>query len=163
MTPIRLSVIRWFLLLFAGVYLCTWVKKMDMLFFPYNDMFSRVSQPMVQAYVYYVKVNGQRIPYSHLPYHKKELMENMPRRYAEYVQDQRHSPLDRFWLQYVPALQKHRPPPVDFPTWANGYLQLAGIKKSTSMQIELMRYTLDVSKPLPHLTDSTLLQQVHVP
>ena len=73
-----------FILIFYSV---TFSKRMGMIFFPYNNMFTVDFTKTNQAFTYGVKINGEMIPITGYLYWKKDFLESSLTTYVEYIEN----------------------------------------------------------------------------
>ncbi|MEI8052753.1 MAG: hypothetical protein WCH52_03315 [Bacteroidota bacterium] len=137
---------------------------MDMLFFPYNDMFSNITKSTIKPSTFYLKVNGEKVPFTTNLYWKKDFMEQAPNKYATYIKANQQNYL-AFFLDVkikdknishslINRLTPHR---VDFPFWAAGYLAFAGMPVIKESKIELCQYNYSFNNQTAVLEDSIIL------
>lgn len=67
-----------------------------MIFFPYNDMFSSKIQHSNFKKCYLVKLNNDRIKFTDFPYWKKDILEQAPLKYANYINNNNQNQLAIF-------------------------------------------------------------------
>ena len=135
-----------------------------MLFFPYNDMFSNITKSTIKPSTIYLKVNGEKVPFTRNLYWKKDFMEQAPNKYATYIKANQQNYL-AFFLDVkikdknishslINRLTPHR---VDFPFWAAGYLAFAGMPLIKESKIELCQYNYSFNNQTAVLEDSIIL------
>jgi len=117
-------------ILFIIFYTVASFKKMDMVIFPYNDMFSHTApfNDRIQTNALYV--NGKRVDITSRLYWKKDFMETSLRNYAAYQQNGQKVPLENYlnkknypeWFN-----QKVVADPLKVAHWPRWYLHYAGL------------------------------------
>jgi hypothetical protein len=129
------------------VYITLFYKKMDMMPFPYNNMFSQQNQETTHT-TYFVKLNGKLIPYTSFMYWKKDFIEQAGYKYHEYIGLQQKNYLANYiavkpWSPSTKALLEQRltPSKLDFPTWVKWYTTFANAAIPKHAQFELVAYS----------------------
>jgi len=150
------------LVLYVAVYFTCMFKKMDMAFFPYNNMYSNTRTNELTCY--YLKINNQRISYSHFMYWKKDFLEQSVFKYADYVNHHQNNYLSVYINEKVKnknqnAVLKNAltPSKVDFKSWANWYATYAGMNLQPNDDFELVKYKLQIKNGLSSILDSIIL------
>jgi hypothetical protein len=135
---------------------------MDMAMFPYNNMYSNSQN--VETSCFYLKLNGQRINYTHFMYWKKDFLEQSVTKYAGYVNQNQRNYLNMYIDEKVKNKQQNAnikkaliPGEVDFQSWATWYANYAGIKVNPNDHFELVNYNVEVKNGLSAILDSNIL------
>ena len=125
-------------------YLVLFYKKMDMMLFPYNNMFSEQIQEAPPT-TYFVKMNGQFIPYSHFMYWKKDFLEQAGYKFQDYISKGKKNHVEQFILEksWSPSLQKQlverlTPSKLGFSEWVIWYATFANKQIPSHAQFELV-------------------------
>jgi len=132
-----------------------------MIVFPYNDMFSCQNQNSKFKKCYFVKLNNDRIKFTDFPYWKKDILEQAPNKYGNYIKNNNQNQLDIFlkskihdsltlffWKGRLTLLQKD---PNDWLIW---YATFSGNKINKSDSIFLVEYDISTATGFPVITDS---------
>jgi hypothetical protein len=150
------------LVLYVAVYFTCMYKKMDMAFFPYNNMYSNTRTNELTCY--YLKINNQRISYTHFMYWKKDFLEQSVTKYADYLNYHQNNYLSVYINEKVKnknqnAVLKNAltPGKVDFKNWANWYATYAGMNVQPNDDFELVKYKLQIKNGLSSILDSIIL------
>jgi len=150
------------LVLYVAVYFTCMFKKMDMAFFPYNNMYSNTRTNELTCY--YLKINNQRISYTHFMYWKKDFLEQSVTKYADYLNYHQNNYLSVYINEKVKnknqnAVLKNAltPSNVDFKSWANWYATYAGMNVQPNDDFELVKYKLQIKNGLSSILDSIIL------
>ena len=75
-----------FVLLFIIFYAVVFYKKMDMVIFPYNNMFALKTSPEISPSTYAMRINGKLVPITDFPYWKKDFLETSLFNFAKFLQ-----------------------------------------------------------------------------
>jgi len=137
---------------------------MDMIVFPYNDMFSSQIQHSTFKKCYFVKLNNDRIKFTDFPYWKKDILEQAPLKYANYINNNNQNQLSFFlkskihdsstlffWESKLAPIQKD---PSDWLIW---YTTFSGNKINKSDSISLVEYNVSIATDFPILMDSFII------
>jgi len=143
-----------------------------MMLFPYNDMFSHhdVASSSTMDHISYLKVNGQRIPYAHFPYWKKDILEQQLHYVTKYLTNNHRNHID----EYIDTRFKSKalnkflhdqlsPTTFRFDNWAEWYLQYVHFHCDSIHQIELIDYTIAYGADGPMIVDSTIVYTNRLP
>lgn len=133
------------------LYLITWFffasKKMDLILFPYNDMFSGHSISSDTFYHYGLKQNGRLIRITEKPYWKKDLLEQSIKNYAFFLQNHNLQYSDVFFISRKekspilnPFYNQLKTKEFLFEDWATWYLNQSGEKANKLDHLELVKY-----------------------
>jgi len=132
---------------FVLVYIVLFYKKMDMMPFPYNNMFSQQNQETTHT-TYFVKLNGKIIPYTSFMYWKKDFLEQSGYKYQEYIGLQQKNYLSNYiaaksWSPSIKERLEARlcPSKMDFSTWVKWYSTYANATIPKHAQFELVAFT----------------------
>lgn len=132
---------------FVLVYMVLFYKKMDMMPFPYNNMFSQQNQETTHT-TYFVKLNGKIIPYTSFMYWKKDFLEQSGYKYQEYIGLQQKNYLSNYiaaksWSPSIKERLEARlcPSKLDFSTWVKWYSTYANATIPKHAQFELVAFT----------------------
>ncbi len=134
---------------------------MDMIFLPYNDMFSSKIQHSKFKKCYFVKLNNDRIKFTDFPYWKKDILEQAPLKFADYINNNNQNQLAIFlkskihdssnlffWKSRLTPLQKK---PSDWLSW---YVRFSGNKINKNDSISLVEYQISIEPDFQMLKDS---------
>jgi hypothetical protein len=134
---------------------------MDMIVFPYNDMFSSQIQHSTFKKCYFVKLNNDRIKFTDFPYWKKDILEQAPLKYANYINNNNQNQLSFFlkskihdssnlffWESRLTPSQK------DPSVWLIWYVRFSGNKINKNDSISLVEYSINTTTSVPLLIDS---------
>jgi hypothetical protein len=137
---------------------------MDMIVFPYNDMFSSQIQHSTFKKCYFVKLNNDRIKFTDFPYWKKDILEQAPLKYVNYINNNNQNQLSFFlkskihdsstlffWESKLAPIQKD---PSDWLIW---YIRFSGNKINKSDSISLVEYNVSIATNFPILMDSFII------
>ena len=137
---------------------------MDMTFFPYNDMFSSKIQNSQFKKYYVVKLNNERIKFSHFPYWKKDLLEQAPLKYATYLNNNYQNQLSVFlkskfhdtpnYYFLESRLTPTNKKPSDWLIW---YATFSENKINNGESISLVEYTRNTTSSVLLFTDSFII------
>ena len=135
-----------------------------MIVFPYNDMFSSQIQHSTFKKCYFVKLNNDRIKFTDFPYWKKDILEQAPLKYANYINNNNQNQLSFFlkskihdsstlffWESKLAPIQKD---PSDWLIW---YTTFSGNKINKSDSISLVEYNVSIATDFPILMDSFII------
>ena len=135
---------------------------MDMAMFPYNNMYSNSQN--VETSCYYLKLNGQRIHYTHFMYWKKDFLEQSVTKYADYLIQNKCNYLNIYIDEKIRNKQQNSiikkaftPGEVDFKTWATWYASYTGIKVQANDHFELVKYKVGIENGIVAILDSNIL------
>ena len=149
-------------ILYMVIYFVCLYKKMDMAMFPYNNMYSNSQK--VETSCFYLKLNGQRIHYTHFMYWKKDFLEQSVTKYAVYINQNQNNYLSIYIDEKIKNKQQNlyikkalTPNVVDFKTWATWYASYAGIKVNPNDHFELVKYNVEVKNGVLAILDSNIL------
>jgi len=130
--------------------------------FPYNNMYSNSQN--VETSCYYLKLNGQRINYTHFMYWKKDFLEQSVTKYADYVNQNQNNYLNIYINEKIKNDKLHAkfkkaltPREVDFKSWAIWYATYAGFNVQPNDDFELVKYKLQIKNGLSSILDSIIL------
>jgi len=137
---------------------------MDMIVFPYNDMFSSQIQHSTFKKCYFVKLNNDRIKFTDFPYWKKDILEQAPLKYANYINNNNQNQLSFFlkskihdsstlffWESRLTPSQK------DPSVWLIWYVKFSGNKINKNDSISLVEYNVSTTTYFPMLMDSFII------
>jgi len=153
--------------IFITVYAILFYKKMDMVLFRYNNMFSQPSANKSNVVFYAAKFNGQLIPITNKPYWKKDFLESSLASFANYIKNSNKTFM-QFYLhnkfgniKWYPMLYNKlvadSSAMLQFPLW---YFKFASDKKvfvNQSVMISIWQYHYDFTAPYPLIKDSILV------
>ena len=149
-------------ILYIVIYFVCLYKKMDMAMFPYNNMYSNSQN--VEISCFYLKLNGQRINFTHFMYWKKDFLEQSLTKYADYIKQNQKNYLSIYIDQKIKNKQLNSnikkgltPKVVDFKSWATWYANYAGIKVNPNDHFELVNYNVEVKNGVTTILDSNIL------
>lgn len=118
-------------------------KKMDLLFFPYNDMFSHETKN--DSVFYVLKRNGQIVPITKKFYWKKDLLEQSILSYVKYHENDDKRYVDQFFLSrkdnnkcYGKIYPHLKTPDIGFKDWAKWYLHQSGVVNQPHDKVEIL-------------------------
>jgi len=137
---------------------------MDMIVFPYNDMFSSQIENSTFKKCYFVKLNNDRIKFTDFPYWKKDILEQAPLKYANYINNNNQNQLSFFlkskihdssnlffWESRLTPSQKD---PSDWLIW---YVKFSGNKINKNDSISLVEYNVSTTTEFPMIMDSFII------
>ena len=137
---------------------------MDMIVFPYNDMFSSQIENSTFKKCYFVKLNNDRIKFTDFPYWKKDILEQAPLKYANYINNNNQNQLSfflkskihdssnlLFWESRLTPSQKD---PSDWLIW---YVRFSGNKINKNDSISLVEYNVSTTTEFPMIMDSFII------
>jgi len=135
-----------------------------MIVFPYNDMFSSQIQHSTFKKCYFVKLNNDRIKFTDFPYWKKDILEQAPLKYANYINNNNQNQLSFFlkskihdsstlffWESRLTPSQK------DPSVWLIWYVKFSGNKINKNDSISLVEYNVSTTTYFPMLMDSFII------
>lgn len=157
-------------LLFLGFYTVTFYKKMDMAFFPYNNMYAIDFTNTMASSTYAMKLNGELIKITDNRYWKKDLLETSLYAYARYMLHNRKVFMDdyinyRFHNEQVrdillKGLTPDTEAAVNWPRW---YIRFSGYKIPANASLELMQYNFNYDTGRAVLKDSVSIYNTILP
>jgi hypothetical protein len=157
-------------LLFIASYAVVFYKKMDMVFFPYNSMFTIDFTKTSKSVTYAVKLNGQLVKITHQPYWKKDFLETSLYGYCKYISSGRTVFLDGYIKQkfgdekirdlLLKNLTAGKEAAMDWPSW---YCKFAGYSVPSKSNIELMQYHFSFENNQATITDSISIYKTFLP
>jgi hypothetical protein len=137
---------------------------MDMIVFPYNDMFSSQIENSTFKKCYFVKLNNDRIKFTDFPYWKKDILEQATLKYANYINNNNQNQLSFFlkskihdssnlffWESRLTPSQKD---PSDWLIW---YVKFSGNKINKNDSISLVEYNVSTTTEFPMIMDSFII------
>ena len=137
---------------------------MDMVFFPYNSMFSSQATETKQASVYVLNIDKRPISITHNLYWKKDFLEQAPVKYSQYLSQENISYLEGFFkrkisLPQINNLLTANLTPKEFSQydWCRWYAKFADTKTNKNSHFELMKYNLSFKNGSMSVQDSTLI------
>ena len=149
-------------ILYIVIYFVCLYKKMDMAMFPYNNMYSNIQTNELTCY--YLKINDQRIAYSHFMYWKKDFLEQSVTKYADYISQNKNNYLNNYIDEKIKNKQQNSnikkaltPNVVDFKTWATWYASYARIQVQPNDYFELVKYKVEIENGMAVVLDSNVL------
>jgi len=135
-----------------------------MIVFPYNDMFSSQIENSTFKKCYFVKLNNDRIKFTDFPYWKKDILEQAPLKYANYINNNNQNQLSfflkskihdssnlLFWESRLTPSQKD---PSDWLIW---YVKFSGNKINKNDSISLVEYNVSTTTDFTMLMDSFVI------
>jgi hypothetical protein len=141
---------------------------MDMLIYPYNDMFAHHQHDSVhdnkQQQIFYLKLNNKRISYSRYPYWKKDFAEQQIHYYSKYLQAGHKNHIDfyidnKFKKNQLNQLLHHQLSPLDCnkEKWTKWYLQFTHTSFKRGDTAELVNYSMKLNPSGAEIIDSSTL------
>ena len=159
-----------FIILFVIGYTIVFTKKMDMLFYPYNSMFSIDFTKDYTATTYAVRINGDPVKITDRLYWKKDFLEESITNYCKYLQYQRNVFLDDYLHTKIADsstrsffLQRLTPERKAAKKWPYWYCSFAGYAVPQNATIALMKYTFSFSEGKALITNSASIYQTNLP
>ncbi|MBS1929297.1 MAG: hypothetical protein JST95_11945 [Bacteroidetes bacterium] len=150
--------------LFIIIYAIAFDKKMSLLLFPYNAMYSVDFNHNNTGEVYACKQNGTIIPITGKWYWKKDFLETSLRGFVHYVEDTNRVFLNHYILyrfsnpivqQYL--VDKLTPGKIKPEKWVTWYTCFAGRKIEPGDSLEIIRYSFDFDRNGFQLIDSVTI------
>jgi len=134
--------------LYVLCYAVIFSKKMDMMLFPYNSMFSSNSNEASTPYAYIVKADNNPVKFTGNLYWKKDFLEQAPAKYSTYLSEQKVSYIEKYLKRKnMSALTKNiAPSTFSDRDWFEWYAKFSGITYNQSTCFELIKYDLIVSE-----------------
>lgn len=137
---------------------------MDMITFPYNDMFSSKNQISKVKKYYFVKLNKERINISHFPYWKKDILEQTPSKYTSYFKSNFQNQLSFFLKSKFRDSStlfffenRLTPSKTNQADWLIWYIGFSGKKVNKGDSISLVEYSISNESNFPMLIDSSTI------
>ena len=137
---------------------------MDMIVFPYNDMFSSKIQISKSKKYYFVKLNNERIKISHFLYWKKDILEQTPSKYISYLNNNHLNQLSFFLKSKFKDSStlfflenRLTPTKTNQADWLRWYVGFSGNKLNKGDSISLVEYSISNETNFPILTDSSTI------
>jgi hypothetical protein len=137
---------------------------MDMIVFPYNDMFSSKIQNSKFKKSYFVKLNDERIKISHFPYWKKDILEQTPSKYTSYFNANHQNQLSFFLKSKFKDSStlfflenRLMPSKTNQAYWLRWYVGFSGKKLNKGDSILLVEYSISNETNFPKLIDSSTI------
>ncbi len=159
-----------FAILFISCFAVTFYKKMDMVFFPYNSMYSIDFNKASKTSTYAAKINGRLVRITPNLYWKKDFLETSLNGYCRYIQHDNKTFLEDY-IHYKFSdvgmrnflLNQLTPGKAAASNWPAWYVDFAGYKPPPNATLELMRYEFSFDQQQPKLTDSISLYKTILP
>lgn len=158
-----------FLVVFLCVYAVSFSKKMDMVFFPYNNMYSSESQGSANISTYAARKNDSLVHITSYPYWKKDFLETALFNYCRYIERGNRVYLEDYFKYRFPEgafrsylLNKLIPDKsavVDWPAW---FTRFAGKPAVAGDQIEFIKYDFAFSHGTMKLIGSRVINKYQV-
>lgn len=158
------------MVLFMICYTILFYKKMDMVFFPYNSMYTIDFTKSNKAVTYTMKINGNIVKITNQPYWKKDFLETSLAGYCNYILHDRTVFLDNYINQkfrneqarniLLNRLTPGKTAAINWPRW---YARFAGYTIPENAAIELWQYDLSYEKGNAVLTDSLSIYKTSLP
>lgn len=154
--------------IFIVVYAVLFIKKIDMVLFPYNNMFSLSSNQNMTAITHGVKINNNPVVYTHYSYWKKDLLETSVAKYALYQEKNKKVFLGEYlyekqWSNATKLFLEKHLTPQSADSWPVWYCNFAGYNIQTNDIIEIYRYKLDFNTSYTRIIDSSLVYKTIAP
>lgn len=153
-----------FVISFIAIYIICISKKMDMMFFPYNNMFSNTITSNKTVTTYFLKVNDKKIPYTHFMYWKKDFSEETLTNYASYIKNNNSNYLESYIDQKLSDKNKSKwlkdklsPKTISFFQWASWYASFANSSILQNQKFELVEYNIKFTENMPSIVDSSII------
>jgi hypothetical protein len=150
-----------FVVLFISFYAITFFKKMDMVLFPFNNMYTVDFTKNKTATTYAMKINGNMVKITHQPYWKKDFLETSLNVYSKYIRYHRKVFLDdyipyKFHNEQTRKILLHglTPDKTTAMSWPAWYVHFAGYNLPANSTIELTQYNFLLDKEQAVLKDS---------
>jgi hypothetical protein len=155
------------LLLFIALQCILIGKKMDMLTFPFNNMFALAPDSTPLTATYAIRLNGQLVPITHHLYWKKDFLETSLHTYGKYKELHDAVYLEQYikstWADekkrnfLLPSLTPGKKAADQWPVW---FCHFAGVKVPSKSTLELVKYRLVFEQEKVSLFDSTILYKI---
>ena len=143
---------------------------MDMVFFPYNNMYSVDFTGNNTATTYSMKVNGGIIKITHQPYWKKDFLETSLNGYCKYMLHNKKVFLDDYLnskFSYEPTrnilLRNLTPSKTTVAYWPRWYIAFAGYPITSNATMELWQYNFKYEGEEALITDSISIYKTILP
>ena len=143
---------------------------MDMVFFPYNSMYSVDFSKTNTATTYAMKINGEPVKITHQPYWKKDFLETALYGYCKYIMHERTVFLDgyismKFSNEQIRniLLNNLTPGKTTTSSWPRWYGHFAGYAVPANAAVELWQYNFRYENGQAELTDSISIYKTILP
>ena len=152
-----------FVVIFLFIYAVVFFKNMDMIFFPYNNMFADKTAEIRPA-AYAVKANGKLIKITTQPYWKKDFLEASLASYCKYKKRGNALFLDDYLSSHTHNiynsgffLKRLTPEKKDADRWPLWFIHFAGYKTKPGVAVELIEYNFIYKSDDAFLNDSATI------
>lgn len=155
------------LMLFITLQLIFIWKKMDMLTFPFNNMFAMAPDTTSLTATYAIRLNGRLVPITNNLYWKKDFLETSLHAYGKYKEQQEAVYLE----QYINStfeddhkrnflLSSLTPDKTAADQWPVWFCEFAGKDVPPKSKLELVKYRLLFDKEKVSTFDSTIIYTI---
>lgn len=153
---------------FVVFYAILFFKKMDMVLFPYNNMFSLSSDNKKTVITYRIKINQKPVNYTKRLYWKKDFLETSLSKYVIYHGNGNKVLLHEYLYQKnlpdnLKFILEERLTPHAAGSWPVWYANFAGWKTSPNESVEIYQYSIDFNGLSPVVTDSLTVYKIQIP
>ena len=145
-------------------------KKMDMLIFPFNNMFALAPGTTSITATYAIRLNGQLVPITHHLYWKKDFLETSLHTYGKYKEQESTVYLEQYIRSTTAKKQKKKfllesltPDRSHANLWPVWFCQFAGVNVPSKSKMELVKYRLLFEEEKVSLYDSTIIYTISKP
>ncbi len=149
--------------LYILLYALLFVKKMDMVMFPYNSMFSVDFTRDYNTDTYQLKLDDRPVTYTHLLWWKKDFMETSLRNYVLLLN---REPYIEKYIQYAYAntpyskfLLKQLKPSMHDHSWLKWYASFGNKETSAYTMFSIWKYHLTFNGNSIHIDSSLVLHE----
>ncbi len=153
-----------FVVCFILFYAATISKKMDMIFFPYNNMYAIDFSANAGSSTYAIKINGNPVKITGNLYWKKDMLETSLNGYCRYLKHNRKV----FLHDYIPykfkneqlqhrLIDKLTPGEKQAYQWPKWFANAAGYMLKPGDEIEFMEYRFNLADGQAAMLDSAAI------
>lgn len=149
---------------FVILYVITFCKKMDMVFFPYNSMYTIDFSGTTGSTTYGMKINGTLVKITGQPYWKKDFLETSMNGFCRFVKNGNKVFMEDYINHKFSGGQTKRyllntlvPPRSATGEWPSWYGQFAGYEVPRNAVIEILEYQFALKDDKLTLKDSTVI------
>lgn len=139
-----------FIVVFLVCYSILFYKKMDTVFFPYNNMFAIDFTKDNSSSVIRLRLDGIPVKISDKPYWKKDFLEESLINYTRYKKQGDEVFMEKYLRQTIHKeaarnflIERLCPDKKTAATWLRWYLQFAGYEIQSYSEAELIQYNLN--------------------
>ncbi len=150
--------------LYLILYAFFFIKKMDMVVFPYNSMFAIDFSDNNTSETYQLKIDGKAVRFTNKWWWKKDFMETSLKRYALLLHD---TPYIEKYIAYAYANKSYRelflnqlkPSTTDKSKWLFWYAKFGNVNLKKGQVFSIWQYRLHFEKEIISIDSSLIFTQ----